>query len=123
MSKGLTGRIAERALEECHIIVNKNKIPGDKKPALITSGIRLGTNSLALRGMTAREMPQCVELIHRVLSTLKVKGDSDYELPQSVKTVVQTEVKRLCRDFPLPHYPMAAVELPRPARKTATAPV
>src|SRR5262249_48197224 len=65
LSSGVTGVVAERALEECNIVVNKNKIPGDTKPALVTSGMRLGTNSLALRGMTAREMLQCADLIHR----------------------------------------------------------
>lgn len=50
-SNGLTGIIAERALEECGIVVNKNRIPGDTRSALITSGLRLGTNSVAMRGM------------------------------------------------------------------------
>ncbi len=66
-SRGLTGFVAERALEESGIIVNKNRIPGDKKSAVVTSGVRLGTNTLAARGMGANEMQRCVQLIDRVL--------------------------------------------------------
>jgi len=88
------GLIAERALEECNIIVNKNKIPGDKHPALITSGMRLGTNSLALRGLTAEEMPHCAGLIHKVLGSLKVMGKTEYELADAVKKYVRVEVQK-----------------------------
>jgi glycine hydroxymethyltransferase len=107
LSRGITGRVAEKALEECDIIVNKNRIPGDKKPPLVTSGLRLGTNSLALRGMGPGEMPRCAELIRHVLSGVQALGDSDYKLPAEVKASVRAEVHRLCRDFPLPHYPAA----------------
>jgi glycine hydroxymethyltransferase len=103
--RGLTGRVAEKALEECDILVNKTWIPGDKKPRLVTSGLRLGTNSLALRGMGPGDMPRCAALMHRVLSSVRILGDSAYELAAEVKTAVQAEVHRLCRVFPLPHYP------------------
>jgi glycine hydroxymethyltransferase len=106
LANGLTGVIAERALEECNIIVNKNRIPGDKKSALVTSGMRLGANSLALRGMGESEMPQCADLIHQVLSSVKVFGDRDYELDKAVMESVQVEVKQLCDCFPIPRYPM-----------------
>jgi glycine hydroxymethyltransferase len=105
LASGVTGVIAERALEECNIIVNKNRIQGDKKPALVTSGMRLGANGLALRRMGATEMSQCADLIHQVLSSVKVFGDHDYELDKSVKESVLGEVKQLCKCFPIPHYP------------------
>ncbi|HEX8707619.1 MAG TPA: serine hydroxymethyltransferase [Pyrinomonadaceae bacterium] len=107
MEKGLTGLVAELALEECHVIVNRNRIPQDRKAALITSGIRLGTNSLALRGMGAGEMARCAALIDMVLSSLKVVSDREYELDQAVKERVRAEVRRLCDDFPIPRYPAA----------------
>jgi glycine hydroxymethyltransferase len=110
LAKGVTGVIAERALEECHIIVNKNKIPGDKHPALITSGMRLGTNSLALRGLTAKEMPRCADLIHEVLASVKVMGKTDYELADTVKKSVRVEVQKLCTEYPIPDYPSESAE-------------
>jgi glycine hydroxymethyltransferase len=117
LSRGITGCVAEKALEDCDIVVNKNRIPGDTKPPLITSGLRLGTNSLALRGMGPEEMPHCAALIHQVLSGVRVLGDSAYELPAEVKASVQAEVRRLCRNFPLPHYPSATEEhSPEPER-------
>lgn len=106
LSSGVTGVIAERALEECNIIVNKNRIPGDKKSALVTSGMRLGTNSLALRGMGRTEMPRCADLIHQVLSSVKVFGERDYELDKAVVESVQADVRQLCRCFPIPRYPI-----------------
>jgi glycine hydroxymethyltransferase len=110
LASGVTGVIAERALEECNIIVNKNRISGDKKTALVTSGMRLGTNSLALRGMSESEMPQCADLIHQVLSSVKVLGESDYELDKTVIESVLANVKQLCSCFPIPRYPVESWE-------------
>ena len=106
LASGLTGVVAERALEECNIIVNKNKIPGESKSALVTSGLRLGTNSLALRGMESDEMAQCADLIYAVLSGVKVTGDTSYILAGEVKEAVQAKVRVLCRRFPIPFYPV-----------------
>lgn len=105
---GLTGFIAERALEECNIIVNKNRIPNDTKKALVTSGVRLGTNSLALRGMDTPAMQQCVELIDRVLTSLDVRNDYDYAMPNAVGNSVRADVSKLCKRFPIPAYPLRA---------------
>lgn len=105
LANGITGVIAERALEECNIIVNKNRIPGDKKSALVTSGMRLGANSLALRGMGESEMPQCADLIHQVLSSVKVFGEREYELDKAVMEFVRAEVRQLCNCFPIHRYP------------------
>lgn len=108
-SSGVTGVVAERALEACDIVVNKNKIPGDRKPALVTSGMRLGTNSLAARGMTAAQMPACAELIHRVLEAVRLWGETEYELSPHVRDLIRGRVRKLCEEFPLPNYP---VDLP-----------
>jgi glycine hydroxymethyltransferase len=106
LASGVTGAIAERALEECHIIVNRNRIPADKKSVWVTSGMRLGTNSVALRGMGPSEMPRCAELIHGVLSCVKVLDDREYVLGRGLKEFVQADVRELCRSFPIPLYPM-----------------
>ena len=104
-SRGLTGVIAERALEQSGIIVNKNRIPGDNKSALVTSGVRLGTNTVAARGMGAAEMEECVQLIDRVLDAIEVLGDREYHLDSSIAESVRAEVKTLCGRFSLPDYP------------------
>jgi glycine hydroxymethyltransferase len=107
-SQGMSGLVAERALEECHIIVNKNQIPGDQKSALVASGVRLGTNSLAARRMGDDEMRYCTDLIHRVLSSVKTTGPTEYELDDAVKLSVQRDVTAICQRFPLPQYPLDA---------------
>lgn len=108
MSKGITGIVAEKALEECDIIVNKNRIPGDEKSAFITSGIRIGTNSLALKKMGPEEMTICANLVHQVLSNVKVIDDRNYELTQAAREAVRTEVREMCKRFPIPCYPREA---------------
>ncbi|MFQ5632535.1 MAG: serine hydroxymethyltransferase, partial [bacterium] len=103
-TKGVTGIIAERALESCNIIINKNRIAGDTKNVFITSGMRLGTNSLALRGMGEEDMPKCADLIDRVLSAVKVRGDREYELDSGTRDGFREEVRKLCRAYPIPRY-------------------
>ncbi|MCW3054579.1 MAG: putative glycine/serine hydroxymethyltransferase [Chthonomonadales bacterium] len=107
LQNGVTGVVAERALEECGIIINKNKIPGDKMPAHITSGIRIGTNTLALRGFGAEEIRRCAEMLHRVLCCVDVTGPASYDLDPALAALVRAEVAELCRRFPLPYYPMS----------------
>lgn len=104
-SKGMSGLVAERALEECRIIVNKNQVPGDQKSAVVASGVRFGTNNLAARSMGADEMRYCTDLIDRVLSSVRAKGPTEYELDETVRLSVQNDVMAFCRRFPLPHYP------------------
>jgi glycine hydroxymethyltransferase len=102
--RGISGVVAERALEECGIVVNKNRIPGDRRSAATASGVRLGTNVLALRGMGATEMPRCAELVDRVLGAVRVLGDRAYELDPARAAAVRGEVAELCARFPIPGY-------------------
>ena len=118
--RGLTGVVAERALESCGIVVNKNRIPGDRRSATVTSGVRFGTNGLALRGMGPAEMPRCAELVDRVLGAVVPLGDRDYQLNQGVAASVREEVAALCARFPLPGY-AAALSSPAPAVLVAAA--
>lgn len=107
-SRGMTGLVAERALEECNVLVNRNQIPGDRRKANVPSGIRLGTNTLALRGMGAREVASCAGLLDRCLSSLRVLGDEEYEMDPAHRSRFRAEVRELCRSFPLPRYSDAA---------------
>ena len=91
-SKGLTGKVAEKALGAAGITVNKNAIPFDQNPPMVASGIRLGTPAMTTRGMREPEMAQIGHLISRVLAT----PDS-----ADVHAQVKAEVEALCRTFPL----------------------
>jgi glycine hydroxymethyltransferase len=99
---GLTGLAAEEALEDGHVVVNKNRVPGDTRPALVTSGIRLGTNTVAHRGMGPREMAECAELFHDVVCALRAADGA--ALPTAVRNHARARVARLCEEFPLPDY-------------------
>lgn len=54
--KGITGKEAEKALDEAGITVNKNAVPFDSRPPSVTSGIRLGSAALTTRGMDEEDM-------------------------------------------------------------------
>ncbi|WP_338247707.1 serine hydroxymethyltransferase [Dictyobacter halimunensis] len=103
-SSGLTGTVAERALEECGIVVNKNRIPGDTRSALVTSGLRLGSNGVAARGMYIEEMGICAELIDRVLSSVQQTDERHYTLDEHVKADVSACVHELCAQFTISGY-------------------
>jgi glycine hydroxymethyltransferase len=94
--KGLTGKKAEKALEEGGITVNKNTVPFDKKSPFVTSGIRVGTPALTTRGMKESEMELIGGLMARILDAI---GD------ESVAQAVRKETAALCDRFPLyPEY-------------------
>ncbi len=91
-SKGLTGKVAELALQKAGITVNKNAIPFDRNPPMVASGIRIGTPAVTTRGMGLAEMDRVAELITRALAA----PDADGALG-----MVRAEVETLCRKFPL----------------------
>jgi glycine hydroxymethyltransferase len=90
----LTGADAEKWLESAGIIVNKNGIPNDPRPPMVTSGLRLGTPALTTRGMKEAEMRHVAELLDRVMGS---NGD------QGVCAQVRQDVRSLCEQFPLWH--------------------
>src|SRR5687767_1841067 len=91
-SKGHTGKVAEAALGQAGITVNKNAIPFDQNPPMVASGIRLGTPAVTTRGMGEAEMDLIAEFISRAM---KSPGDT------AALAAVKGEVEQLCRKFPL----------------------
>jgi glycine hydroxymethyltransferase len=92
-SHGLSGRKAERVLDEVGITVNKNTIPNDPKPPTQASGIRLGTPAMTTRGFGPDEMRLTARWIADVL-----RAPDD----ESVKARVRAEVAELVSRFPVP---------------------
>ncbi len=90
--KGITGKAAEKSLEEVGITVNKNTIPFDTNKPFVASGIRLGTPALTTRGMREAEMRQIGNLIAAVIN----ESESD-----EVKQRVKLEVAELAAKFPM----------------------
>ncbi len=66
-SKGLTGKLAEKALGFADITINKNMVPFDDKSPFVTSGMRVGTAAVTTRGLVEADMERIVALIDRVL--------------------------------------------------------
>ena len=91
-NKGLTGKEAEEALDAAGIVVNKNGVPFDEKPPMVTSGIRIGTPIVSTRGMGEPEMKRIASFMDRVL-----QDPQNAQLHQTVRQ----EVKALCGQFPI----------------------
>lgn len=66
-NKGVTGKLAEKALEKAEITLNKNMVPFDSQSPMITSGIRVGTPAITTRGLGTADMVQIVEWIDSAL--------------------------------------------------------
>ena len=91
-NKNISGKLAERRLEEAGITTNKNMVPYDTKSPMVTSGIRIGTPALTTRGMGQNEMINIAKIIDKVLMNI----DND-----SVINEALNEVKEICSSFPL----------------------
>ncbi|QKQ98618.1 aminotransferase class I/II-fold pyridoxal phosphate-dependent enzyme [Candidatus Nanohaloarchaea archaeon] len=88
----VSGKEAEEALEEADIVVNKNAVPYDPKPPMVTSGIRIGAPALTTRGMEEEELSEIGEMIGKI-----VKNPED----EGLKSEIQERVSELLDDFPL----------------------
>jgi glycine hydroxymethyltransferase len=90
--KGITGKVAEKALDEVHITVNKNTIPFDTNKPFVASGIRLGTPALTTRGMKEPEMKRIGEIIAAIIHEPE---------SEEVKNRVRGEVAEITSRFPM----------------------
>jgi len=87
----LDGQQAEDLLHSVGITVNRNAVPFDPRPPMVTSGLRIGTPALATRGFGAQEFTEVAEII---ATALKAGSATDVE-------ALQARVDKLAADFPL----------------------
>ena len=91
-SKKLTGKIAEEALIQADITINKNMVPFDTQSPMITSGMRIGTPAITTRGLMEKDVIKVVDLIDEAL-----QKPEDVKHLKAVKRKVNTFMKK----FPL----------------------
>jgi glycine hydroxymethyltransferase len=91
-NKGLTGKVAEEALENANITLNKNMVPFDTESPFVTSGIRIGSPAMTTRGFGTDEFKTIARLIDKVLRNPE---------SESVIGEVKDQVSELCDAFPL----------------------
>jgi glycine hydroxymethyltransferase len=91
-AKGITGKVAEAALDRAGITVNKNTIPFDKNSPMVASGIRVGTPALTSRGMREADMEQIAKLVSKALHNVE---------NETVLGEVKRDVRKFCERFPL----------------------
>ncbi len=96
--KGLTGDVAEAAMERAFITCNKNGVPFDPQPPTVTSGVRLGTPAATTRGFGVVEFQTVGDLIARVLGAVAANGGA---AAVEEEQAVRAEVEALCARFPI----------------------
>ncbi|MBF8982812.1 serine hydroxymethyltransferase [Lutibacter sp. B2] len=88
-NKDITGKEAEKLLDEAGVTVNKNTIPFDPKSPFVTSGIRIGTPAVTTRGMKEEDMADIAEIIATIIDT-----------PERLKEAKEM-IDTVCAKFPL----------------------
>lgn len=96
--KGVTGKVAEAALERAFITCNKNAVPFDPEKPAITSGLRVGTPAATTRGFAEAEFQQVGEYMVEVLDGIATNGEDGNS---AVETEVREKVEALTARFPI----------------------
>ncbi len=89
-SLGITGKELEKRLDEVHITVNKNAIPGDPEKPFVTSGIRIGTAAVTSRGFEAQDMIDIAEFIKLTATDFENSAE-----------LIKEKVAAICNKYPL----------------------
>ena len=92
ISKGITGKAADAALNKAHITVNKNAVPNDPQSPFVTSGIRVGTPAPTTRGFKEVEVTEIANLMCDVMENIE---------DETVIAAVREKVSALCAKFPV----------------------
>jgi glycine hydroxymethyltransferase len=87
-SKNITGKDADALLEKANITCNKNSIPQDPLPAMITSGLRVGSPAATSRGFGEKEFRQVATMMNAVITGHESE-------------TVKKQVQQLCQQFPI----------------------
>ncbi|MEM6677026.1 MAG: serine hydroxymethyltransferase [Pseudomonadota bacterium] len=96
--KGVKGNAAEQSLLRAHITCNKNGIPFDPEPPMVTSGLRLGSPACTTRGFGEEEFREVARLIAEVIDGLAANGEDGNA---GVEETVRGKVKALTGRFPI----------------------
>lgn len=92
LSKGITGKEADAALNKAHITVNKNAIPNDPESPFVTSGIRVGTPAPTTRGFKEAQVTEIANLMCDVMENID---------DENIISAVREKVSVLCSRFPV----------------------
>ncbi|HVC28837.1 MAG TPA: serine hydroxymethyltransferase [Gammaproteobacteria bacterium] len=92
ISKNITGKDADAALHKANITVNKNAVPNDPRPPMVTSGLRIGTPAATTRGFKQAEIRELAGWIADILDDLGAE-----------KTIaeIREKVLTMCRKYPV----------------------
>lgn len=101
LREGMTGAIAQECLEDCGIIINKNRLPYDTRSAAVTSGARLGTPIATRNGMGSKQMDVIAGFVDTVLREVKIVSEREYEIEDSLKEDTRQKIMELCHEFPM----------------------
>ncbi|WUU65270.1 serine hydroxymethyltransferase [Streptomyces sp. NBC_01685] len=98
--KGVSGKVAAKALDRAGIVVNYNTVPYDPRKPFDPSGIRIGTPALTSRGIPSSEMGAVAQWIDLVVDAART-GD------ESTVSKVREEVRTMMDAYPAPGLPLA----------------
>ncbi len=108
IARNVTGKDADAALGRAHITVNKNAVPNDPRPPMISSGLRIGTPAVTTRGFKEPEVEQLANLISDILDNLASRahlgspdGKGGVSAEDGVIARVRGEVSKICARFPV----------------------
>jgi glycine hydroxymethyltransferase len=102
IDKQVNGKEADAALGRAHITVNKNAVPNDPRPPMVTSGIRIGTPACTTRGFSEVECQELANWICDILDALELDfTETSRNKADATIDAVRTKVTALCAKHPV----------------------